>query len=294
MDADELGCEQVQTPVEVVLVHTDATRQRGHQQGRVVAVFGRGIHGYELGRRDAFLPGEQRQDGRLAGQQTGPCVAEERLHKGPLHKVRGVVERESAHLGAPATGQEAQVGDRAAVDELLGHPLAGGRPATVVEAGQHGLHEVPPVVAVVTEPHSQLVLCVRKVEPRVLGARGQRVLYGLGHRGRDHRVGARHGEHSPSLVRLQHLKRGCLPPAVRPPDNTAEPAVPVSEGHLPRLGRIHGGRAQPQRRHPIPVVPNEVRHCLPAHAEPHQDQRPVRPRVRVDHRDGLLEPSQQA
>jgi hypothetical protein len=41
-------------------------------------------------------------------------------------------------------------------------------------------------------------------------------------------------------------------------------------------------------------VPGEIGHRLPAHAEPDQDQRPVRPRVRVDHRHGLLEPAPQA
>lgn len=161
MDADELGREQVQAQVEVVRIHADAARQRGHQQHRVVAVFGRGVHSDETGRRDAFLPGEQRQDGRLAGQQPGRRLAEERLHEGPLHQGRSVVEREPAHLGAPATGQQAGVGDRAAVAELLRHPLTRRRPATVVKAAQHRLNELQPVIAVLAELQPQLVLGVR-------------------------------------------------------------------------------------------------------------------------------------
>ncbi|MGN5377061.1 hypothetical protein ACQ4WX_03585 [Streptomyces lasalocidi] len=54
--ADELGREQVQAPVEAVLVHADAAGQRGHQQGRVIAVFGRGVHGDEPASRMSSCP----------------------------------------------------------------------------------------------------------------------------------------------------------------------------------------------------------------------------------------------
>lgn len=65
------------------------------------------------------------------------------------------------HLGAPATGQQAGVGDRAAVAELLRHPLTRRRPATVVKAAQHRLNELQPVIAVLAELQPQLVLGVR-------------------------------------------------------------------------------------------------------------------------------------
>src|SRR5206468_394220 len=73
VDADELGCEQVQAPVEVFLVNADTARQGGHQQGRVVAVFGRSVHSDEPGRGDAFVPGEQRQDDASRASSPGPA-----------------------------------------------------------------------------------------------------------------------------------------------------------------------------------------------------------------------------
>lgn len=48
---------------------------------------------------------------------------------------------------------------------------------------------------------------VRQFETRELGPEGQRLLYGLGHLRRDHRVRARHREHRPPLEPPQRSER---------------------------------------------------------------------------------------
>ncbi len=129
VDPDELPREQVEAPVQILLVDPYRAGQQGHQQRRVVAVFAGRVDGDGLGHGGAVLRGEQGEDGRLAGEQSGRVAPEEGPHEGAQHQAGAVVESETAYLRTPAAPQPRRVPYAPARRELLRHPGPGRRPS---------------------------------------------------------------------------------------------------------------------------------------------------------------------